>query len=131
MVSILIVDDQPAVRRGLNSLLNLQADLMVIGEAADGVEAVQLAATLKPDVVLMDLEMPGQDGLTTTAQLSVEMPGTAVIVLSIHDDKTSRLKAEMAGAVAFVKKQGVEVLLETIRAIASLGTIPPPIMAGA
>ena len=71
MVSILIVDDQPTVRRGLNNLLSLQADLMVVGEAVDGAEASRLAATLKPDVVLMDLEMPGQSGLTATAQLSL------------------------------------------------------------
>jgi len=125
MISILIVDDQRAVRRGLLNLLNLQADLIVVGEAVDGEEAVQLAITLKPDVVLMDLEMPVLDGLMATAQISLEIPQTAVIMLSIHDDKVARLKAEMAGAVAFVRKQGVEPLLETIRSIAGLGSHPP------
>lgn len=125
MISILIVDDQRAVRRGLLNLLNLQADLIVVGEAVDGEEAVQLAITLKPDVVLMDLEMPILDGLMATAQISLEIPQTAVIMLSIHDDKVARLKAEMAGAVAFVRKQGVEPLLETIRSIAGLGSHPP------
>ena len=119
MIRLLLVDDQPAVRRGLEMRLLLEPDLLVVGEASNGKEALALGQTLFPDVVLMDIEMPEMDGITATAALHTAVPQTAVIMLSIHDDATTRARAQAAGAVAFVEKRGTaEGLLVAIRQVA-------------
>jgi DNA-binding NarL/FixJ family response regulator len=116
MIRLLLVDDQPAVRRGLEMRLVLEPDLLVVGEASNGKEALALGQILSPDVVLMDIEMPEMDGITATAALHTAVPQTAVIMLSIHDDATTRARAQAAGAVAFVEKRGTaEGLLVAIR----------------
>ena len=116
MVRVLLVDDEPVVRHGLKARFQLEPDLEVVGEASTGAEALQLAQTLLPDVVLMDVQMPGMDGIQVTAALRKVVPRSAVVILSIHDDAQTRARARAAGAVAFVEKRGgTDGLLSAIR----------------
>ena len=116
MATLLLVDDQPAVRLGLRMRLRLEPDLIVIGDAGDGQAALVLAMAQHPDVVVLDLEMPGMDGIATTLALRSAAASGAVVILSIHNDTTSRNRALAAGATAFVEKTGgIEPLLEAIR----------------
>jgi DNA-binding NarL/FixJ family response regulator len=116
MIRVLLVDDQAVVRRALRGRFHLEPDLEVVGEASTGSEALLLAQTLAPDVVLMDLEMPGMDGIETTAALRRVVPQSAVVILSIYDDAQTRGRAQVAGAVAFVEKRGAtDSLLAVIR----------------
>jgi DNA-binding NarL/FixJ family response regulator len=122
MIKLLLVDDQSIVRQGLRRRLLLEPDITVVGEASNGEQALELVESLAPDIVLMDVEMPGMDGITTTATLRASSPQSAVVMLSIHDDVHTRAQAQAAGAVAFVEKRGAaEVLLATIRQLASTG----------
>jgi len=115
-IRLLVVDDAPAVRRGLQMRLALEGDLRVIGEAGSGEEALTVVRALEPDVVLMDIEMPGMGGLATTQALRSFAPGSAVVTLSLHDDAESRARALAAGATAAVGKQAAsEALLAAIR----------------
>ncbi len=119
MIRLLLVDDQPSVRRGLTMRLILEPDMLVVGEASTGREALILAQKLSPDVVLMDIEMPGMDGIETTEALHATVSQTAVVMLSIHDDVLTRARAATAGAAAFVEKCGTtDKLLATIRQVA-------------
>jgi DNA-binding NarL/FixJ family response regulator len=96
--------------------LLLEPDIQVVGEASTGREALTLAQVLSPDVVLMDVEMPGMDGIETTIALRAAVSQSAVVILSIHDDQPTRARARAAGAVAFVEKRGAtEDLLAAIR----------------
>ena len=118
-IRLLIVDDQPAVLRGLRMWLALEPDMMVVGEAANGAEVGGLIDSLDPDVVLMDVEMPGLDGVDATAVLHALRPALPVVILSMHDDIETRARAWVAGAAAFVAKHEVEpVLVRTIRNVA-------------
>lgn len=120
MIRVLLVDDQAVVRRALRGRLHLEPDLEVIGEAGSGSEALALAQALTPDVVLMDVEMPGMDGIEATAALFRAVPLSAVVMLSIHDDVQTRRRAKEVGAVAFVEKRGeTESLLLAIRQAAT------------
>ena len=115
-IRVLIVDDQPAVRRGLRLRLTLEPDVEVVGEAQDGAGAVSLARSLRPDVVLMDVRMPGTGGVEATVALRAVAPGSAVVILSLYDDARTRVRAQEAGAAAFVAKTRAEVALpEVIR----------------
>jgi DNA-binding NarL/FixJ family response regulator len=116
MIRVLLVDDQPAVRRGLRMRFQLEPDMQVVGEASTGREALTLAQALTPDVVLLDIEMPGMDGIEATAALRTVVPLSAVVILSIHTDRQTRMRAQAAGAVAFVEKRGTtDTLLSAIR----------------
>lgn len=120
MITIVIVDDQPAVRKGLRMRLGLEVDLRVIGEAQDGQEALHVVHRLRPDIVLMDMEMPGRSGPDVTKELAALVPDSQVIILTIHDDERSREWARAAGAAAFVSKQAEDkILLQTIRKLAN------------
>jgi DNA-binding NarL/FixJ family response regulator len=102
--TVLIVDDVPVVREALRWIIEDEADLTVIGEAGDGLEAVRLAAELLPEVVILDVELPRQDGYTVARQLK-GMPQPPVIVfLTVHADLLSRQRAFEAGADAFAEK---------------------------
>lgn len=101
---ILLVDDQPAVRQGLRLLLELETRVIVLGEAGTAAEALTLAADLRPDVVIMDVEMPGMDGIEATALLVAMLPQCSVIILTINDSSATRVRAMAAGARAFVEK---------------------------
>ncbi len=116
-ISVLIVDDHPIVRQGLRTLLELQDDIIVAGEAANGKIAVDLTARLKPDVVLMDLVMPELDGISATRQISALKQATRVIALTsfVEDDKV--IPAIQAGAVSFLLKDVSPAdLMDAIRA---------------
>ena len=97
-----------AVRRGLRIWLALESDLEVVGEVDDGAEAISLARTLHPDVILMDVEMPGMDGISATAALRSVAPQSAVVILTLYDDAATRARAQEAGAAAFVAKHRME-----------------------
>jgi len=123
MIRLLLVDDQLAVRRGLGMRLVLEPDMLIVGEASNGREALTMAQTLSPDVVLMDVEMPIMDGITTTATLRTTVPQSAVVILSIHDDVLTRTRAQAAGAMAFVEKCGTtDALIAAIRQVAQQHT---------
>ena len=120
MIRVLLVDDQAVVRRALRGRFYLEPDLEVVGEAGTGGEALALAQTLIPDVVLMDIEMPGMDGIEATLALRRAVPQSAVVILSIYDDAQTRGRAQAAGAVAFVEKRGgTEALLSAIHLAAA------------
>ena len=119
MIRLLIVDDQAAVRQGLHMLLATTPDVFVVGEACSGEAALDLAALLSPDVVLMDVELPGMDGIATTRAFHRLRPQAGIIVLSIHDDEHTRTLAQSAGAAAFVaKSMAPDTLLAAIRRVA-------------
>ena len=116
MIRVLLVDDQAVVRRTLRVRFHLEPDLEVVGEASTGKEALTLAQTLTPDVVLMDLQMQEMDGIEATAALRRAVPQSVVVILSISDDAQTRGRAQAAGAVAFVEKRGAtDALLSAIR----------------
>ena len=101
---ILIVDDSPQVRQELRTLLPLAGDLEVVGEAADGAEAVRLAETLRPDVILLDLQMPILDGYAAARCIKGHWPACRVVALTVHDDVATRQKADQAGVDVFLVK---------------------------
>jgi len=116
MIRVLLVDDQAVVRHALRGRFHLEPDLEVVGEASTGSEALALAQTLTPDVVLMDLQMPEMDGIQATAALRRLVPQIVVVILSISVDEQTRTRAQVAGAVAFVEKRGAtDALLSAIR----------------
>ncbi len=116
-ISVLIVDDHPIVRQGLRTLLELQDDIIVAGEASNGKSAIDLAARLKPDVVLMDLVMPELDGISATRQISALKQGTHVIALTSFVEDEKVIPAIQAGAVSFLLKDVLpNDLIEAIRA---------------
>jgi DNA-binding NarL/FixJ family response regulator len=104
-VTVVVADDQSAVREGLVLLLGTLPGITVAGEAADGNAAVDLVATVKPQVVLMDLNMPGCDGVTATARITAEHPGTRVVVLTTYADDESIIGALQAGALGYLTKE--------------------------
>jgi DNA-binding NarL/FixJ family response regulator len=117
---VLLVDDQPAARQGLLIWLSTEPDVTVVDEAGTGEEAIRMARTLSPDVVLMDVEMPDMDGIAATAALRATAPHVAVVILSLYDDARTRARAREAGAAAFVAKhQAKTTLLATIRRVVS------------
>ena len=105
---VLIVDDSPQVRQELRTLLPLAGDIEIVGEAADGQEAIQMAGALCPQVILMDLEMPVLDGYEATRQIKALSPSCRVVALTVHGDESARQKAMQAGADLFLVK-GVSV----------------------
>ncbi len=120
MIRVLLVDDQAVVRRALRVRFHLEPDLEVVGEASTGREALTLAQALTPDVVLMDIQMPGMNGIEATAALRRVVPQSVVVILSIYDDAQTRGQAQAAGAVACVEKRGeTETLLSAIRQAAA------------
>ena len=102
MIRVLVADDHPVVRSGLIGMLALEPDLEVVGEAADGEQAVALATELRPDLVLMDLRMPVLDGAQATARLVPE--GVAVLILTTYETDTDILRAVEAGATGYLLK---------------------------
>ena len=119
-IRILIADDHAVVRQGLRTFLSDEADFEVVGEAGDGVEAVRLAAELRPDVVLMDLVMPGMDGIAATEQIRRELPDTEVVALTSVLEYASVAGAVRAGAIGYLlKTTKVEELQRAIRAAAA------------
>jgi len=105
MIRIILADDHAVMRRGLRLVLEQQADFQVIGEAGDGREAVRLAESLKPDVVVLDITMPNLNGIEAAFQISAKHYGIAIIVLSMHADEGYVLRALKAGARGYLLKE--------------------------
>lgn len=117
-IRIVIAEDQALVRRGAAILLSMEPDMEVVGQARNGVEAVELAQLLHPDVILMDLHMPLKGGVAATREITRALPGTQVLVLTTLDDDETVFEAVRAGAHAYLLKDEAEdELLETIRAL--------------
>jgi len=116
LIRLLLVDDEPSIRRGLRMRLELEDDLEVIGEAADGAAAVRMTAQLGPTVVLMDVQMPVLDGILAARQITQESPASAVVILSMHDDAATIRQARDAGASGFIAKHSMnDTLITAIR----------------
>ncbi len=117
-IRVVIAEDQALVRRGAALLISLEPDMEVVGQACNGVEAVQLALTLRPDVILMDLHMPLKGGVTATREITQTLPATQILVLTTLNDDETVFEAVRAGAQAYLLKDADESeLLETIRAL--------------
>jgi NarL family two-component system response regulator LiaR len=118
VIRLLIVDDHGIVRRGIKALVATEKDMQVVGEAENGTEAVEKAASLKPDVILMDLVMPSMDGIEATSRITAQQPGARILVLTSFaaDDKV--FPAMKAGALGYLlKDSSPEQLLEAIRQV--------------
>jgi len=117
-IRIVIAEDQALVRRGTSLLLAMEPDMQVVGEASDGIEAVELALRLRPHVVLMDLHMPRKGGVAATRDIRASLPETQVLVLTTLDDDETVFAAVRAGAHGYLLKDASETeLLETIRGL--------------
>ena len=117
--SIIIADDHSIMRMGLKAMFDMQSDMTVVGEAANGKQAVELATTLQPDVVIMDLMMPEIPGDEATRQILSSCPSTKIIILTSFGDSTNLLCAIRNGAVGFqAKEDPAERLLDVIRSVA-------------
>src|SRR5436190_7707243 len=119
---ILLADDHATVRQGLKLLIDSQPDMTVVGEAADGEAVLQQSTALKPDIVVMDISMPGMNGLMATRSLKRAEPGVAILALTRHDDETYLEELLRAGAAGYVLKQSAAVeFLRAVRAVAAGG----------
>jgi DNA-binding NarL/FixJ family response regulator len=116
---LLLVDDHALFREGLIALLSYQDDFTVVGEAQDAESALDQARALAPDIVLMDIELPGEDGVIATQRLKLEMPAVTVVMLTAHDDSQTLFEAIKAGAQGYlVKNVRSRELLEQLRGLA-------------
>lgn len=116
-IRVLIVDDHAVLRAGLRTLLNLQSDFEVVGEAAEGPEALEKVQRLQPDVVLMDITLPGMEGLEATKRLKKTHPNVKVLILTMHEDRRYLYSALKAGASGYVVKRAADTeLIDAIRA---------------
>lgn len=128
---LLLADDHPLVLDGIRSLLKGDPDLEIVGEARDGRTALRLALDLKPDIVVLDLSMPGLNGVDVTRQLLRECPLCKVIVLTVHEDRSYFRKLIEVGAVGYVLKRSVsEDLRRAIHSVAAGGVYLDPSIAG-
>lgn len=119
IIKVLLVDDQSLFREGLRTLLEVQSDFQIVGEAANGEEALRLTATMQPEVILMDLRMPVMDGVTATRRIRDLFPNIRVIVLTTFDDDETVFDGLRAGAVGYLLKDVTsDKLHEAIRAAA-------------
>jgi two-component system response regulator NreC len=130
-ITILIADDHDVLRRGLRALVDAEPDMTVVGEAATGIEACQLANALRPDVVVLDVTMPSLGGAQATERLRSEVPDTRLLVLTRHASVASVRRLLTAGANGYVLKQtAAEELIFAIRKVAGGGTYLDPTIAG-
>jgi DNA-binding NarL/FixJ family response regulator len=126
-ITVLLVDDHALVRRGFRRMLEDEPDMIVTGEAGDGEEAVKLARELKPKVVVMDCALPKLNGLDATLQILEELPGTAVLMLSMHSENTWVHQAIDAGAKGYILKNAINLDLgSAVRRVAAGETIFDP-----
>ena len=118
-ITVLLVDDHSLVRRGFRRILEDEEGMKVIGEAANGVEAIRMAQELKPNVVVMDLSMPELDGVQATKEIAKHLPETKVLVLSMHAEDNYVRNALDAGAKGYLLKSAIDVdLVGAIKAVA-------------
>jgi two-component system response regulator NreC len=125
--NVLLVEDHAIVRQGIKSLLEEEADIIVVGEAGDGSQAVRLVEQLRPDIVLMDLSMPGMDGVEATRQIRARFPDIRVVVLSMHENEEYVFRVLRAGASGYVLKRATtSELVLALRAVAAGSTFLSP-----
>jgi DNA-binding NarL/FixJ family response regulator len=129
-IRVVIVDDHALLREGIRALLKTASDIEVVGEAADGVQAIEACRRLEPDVVLMDVAMPGLGGLEATLEIRKQVPRTRVLVLSQYDDREYVARFLKAGVAGYVLKRaaGAE-LLSAIRSVQRGGLVLDPAVA--
>jgi DNA-binding NarL/FixJ family response regulator len=130
-VRVVLADDHEVVRSGLRALVDACAGIHVVGEAGTGEEAIALARELRPDVLVMDVSMPGMDGATATERIRREYPDVKVIALTAHEDRAYLARLLQAGAAGYALKRGAaDELVRAIRTVAAGGTYVDPILAG-
>jgi DNA-binding NarL/FixJ family response regulator len=130
LIRVLIVDDHPVVRDGLFAILSTQPDFTIVGQAASGEEAVRLADTQRPDVILLDLEMPGMDGVAALQQIKLARPTMEAIVLTAFDTDERILSAVKAGARGYLLKGAPrEEIFAAIRVVSQGGSLLQPVVA--
>ncbi|OJX38226.1 MAG: DNA-binding response regulator [Chloroflexi bacterium 44-23] len=127
MIRVLLVDDHALFREGLGMIISNQPDMEVVGEAGDGLEGVVKAAELKPDLILMDIQMPGMDGVEATQLIKREVPSTTIVMLTVRDDEEKLFQAIKNGAQGYLLKNmtSPELVLMARRALAGEVAIPP------
>jgi DNA-binding NarL/FixJ family response regulator len=131
VITVLLVDDHPVVRDGLRGMLRSEPDLLVVGEAGTGAEAVTMAREHRPDVILMDLRMPGLDGVRATAAILGESRASRVVVLTTYESDSDILRAVEAGAIGYLLKDATKAeLTSAIRAASRGETMLAPSVAG-
>ncbi len=124
LLRVLVVDDHPVVREGLRAMLSSDSRFAIVEEAGSGEEAIEKASDLEPDVVLVDIRMPGMSGIETTKRLKAMNPDIAIILLTMYDSEVYVVEALRVGAVGYlVKDSSRELLLQAIEAAVSGGTI--------
>ena len=128
-VRLLVVDDHPVVRSGIVGMLSGEPDLQVVGQAADGAEAIALTAELVPDVILMDLRMPGLDGVEATRRISTRPDAPRVVVLTTYDTDGDILRAVEAGAIGYLLKDSPreDILAAVLSAAVGRSTLSPAV----
>jgi len=129
-LTVLIADDQTLFREGIKDLLDNEKSISVVGEAADGMEAVRMAKKLKPNVILMDIKLPHMDGVTATRQIRKECPDTNVLMLSSFEDEAHVMESIQAGANGYLSKMlPASELVNALKTFANEGVmIPQPVM---
>jgi DNA-binding NarL/FixJ family response regulator len=130
LITILLADDHSIVRQGLCALLNADGHFKIVGEARNGREAVQMAVTLRPDVILMDIAMPILNGLEATRQILAANPAAKIVILSAHSDEAYIERMSTAGVAGFLEKQtSAEILTKAIKEVAKGHTFFSPSIA--
>ena len=129
-IRVLVADDHPVVREGFSAIVDVEEDIEVVGQAADGLEAVRLAQTLHPDVVLMDLVMPNLDGVAAIEQIRAKVPGTQILILTTYADDEHIMDGIQAGARGYLLKDALpDELVRAIHVVASGGSLLQPVVA--
>jgi DNA-binding NarL/FixJ family response regulator len=130
-IRVLLVDDHALFREGLASIIALQPDLEVVGQAGDGLEAIIKARELKPDLILMDIQMPGCDGLEATSQIKTEQPDTTIVILTVRDEEEKLFQAIKCGAQGYLLKSiHADEMVSGLRAALQGEARLPPFLAG-
>jgi DNA-binding NarL/FixJ family response regulator len=131
-ISVLLADDHDILRQGLRLILEAHPDLVVLGEARDGAEAIELAGRLRPDVAVVDIGMKPKNGIEATAQIRQCSPGTAVLILTVYDDEYYVIRAVGAGARGYMLKESLEEedLVRAIHTLCAGGRFFSPAIAG-
>jgi DNA-binding NarL/FixJ family response regulator len=127
VITVLLVDDQAIVREGLRSMLGLEPDISIIGEAANGEQAIKLARDLAPGVILLDVRMPGMDGLAALERIKAVAPRSSVIMVTLYDDADYLMRAVASGAAGYVLKDSTrEELIRAVRITVEGGAVIAP-----
>jgi DNA-binding NarL/FixJ family response regulator len=131
-IRILLADDHDILREGLRQIIESHSDLMVLAEARDGLETVELAGRLHPEVAVVDIGMKGKNGIEATAQIRQCSPGTAVLILTVYDDEHYVIRAVGAGARGYMLKESLEEkdLVQAIHTLREGGHFFSPAIAG-